>query len=102
MARYMIAAEEDLSNGDSLGTEAGGIEIAVFNVDGDLYAIQNVCIHKQGPMYQGDLDEDNCSVYCPWHSWEFDLETGQFAVDETKQLRTFDVEVENGEIWVEI
>ena len=112
MGRHNIGSIEDLPAGESLGTVVDGLEVAVFNVDGELYAIQNKCIHKQGPLYQGetdcgtdfdsDSDSDSCSVYCPYHYWEFDLESGEYVVDDSKQLRTFDVDVDDGEIWVEI
>ncbi|MFC6766115.1 Rieske (2Fe-2S) protein [Natrinema soli] len=102
MARHRVAAAGEVSKGGSIGVEVDGLEIAVFNVDGDLYAVQNTCVHKEGPMYEAEVDEENRTVHCPWHYWEFKLETGEFVVDEQKQLRTFDVEVEDGEIWVKI
>lgn len=49
--------------------------VAMFNVDGTLYALDGVCPHQGGPLGQGTLA--GCVVTCPWHGWQFDVRSGQ-------------------------
>ena len=62
--------------------QVNGLEIAVFNVGGQLYASGAVCPHEGGPLEDGTLDGD--VVICPWHGFDFDLKTG-----ECRWIRTF-------------
>jgi len=75
--------------------------VAIFNLNGEFYAIDNVCPHQGGPLGEGYL-EGNGVVSCPWHSWNFDIRTGQSPIDPDMKVRTFPVRVENGEIIVQI
>ncbi|MEM1282759.1 MAG: Rieske 2Fe-2S domain-containing protein [Chlamydiota bacterium] len=49
-------------------------EIALFNVEGTIYALENQCPHAGGPLAEGDVKDG--IVTCPWHAWEFNLKTG--------------------------
>ena len=60
------------------------------------HAIQNSCIHRGGPLSEGDLDGD--LVTCPWHFWQYDVTTGKCRSNPDAELRTYQVKVENGEI----
>ena len=102
MTRHVVGPVDDLPEGEGLGVEVDGVQVAVFAVGGEVYAVQNVCPHKEGPMYRGEVDEDDCAVYCPWHYWEFDLRTGANPVDPSQRLRTFEAGVDDGELWVEV
>ncbi len=62
--------------------ELGGILIALFNVDGKLYAIGAVCPHEGGPLDEGEVD--GTTVVCPWHGSVFDLETGAVLTPPAK------------------
>lgn len=100
MREYVVGTTDEVPPGEGIGRTIDGLEIAIFNVDGQFYAIQNSCQHKGGLMYEGEVDEESCSVYCPWHWWEWDLESGRSPVDPDKQMRTFETEVINNEIRV--
>lgn len=102
MARHVIGPIDEFSSGEGKGVMVDGVELAVFAVDGEVYAVQNVCPHKEGPLYRSRVDEESCVVYCPWHYWEFDLATGANPVDGSTRLRTFKAGVKDGEIWVEV
>jgi len=74
----------------------GNEEIAVFRPRaGGLYAIQNRCPHRNGPLAEGVTDA--CHVICPYHGHKFDLQTGRGA-EKGKAVKTFEVKEENGEI----
>ena len=75
--------------------QAGNRDIAVFNIDGDFYAIENECTHEGGPLSQGMVF--GSTVSCPWHFAEFDVTTGE-SLDEIApcDVRTYEVVVEDG------
>jgi 3-phenylpropionate/trans-cinnamate dioxygenase ferredoxin component len=52
------------------------LEIGVFNCAGTVYAIEDRCSHDDGPLVEGELDQDGCTVECPRHGSRFDLRTG--------------------------
>ena len=53
------------------------LEIGVFNCAGDLLAIEDRCSHDNGPLAEGEFDEESCTVECPRHGSLFDLRTGK-------------------------
>lgn len=94
-----VCGVDDLADGEAVVQEVGGTTVAVFSVAGDVYALENVCPHQGGPLGEGKV-EDGC-VYCPWHGWQFDLETGEH-VHGKASARSFPVSVDNGEVFVSV
>lgn len=82
-----------------------GTEIAVFKVGENVYAVLNTCPHNQSHvMYDGYIDE-NLYLACPIHGWQFHLETGATPPQSTDlgaKLETFNVKIENAEVWIEL
>ena len=76
-----------------------GQEVAVYNVDGQLYATQNNCTHRGGPLCEGTLAGE--IVTCPWHGSQFNVRTGE-VVDGPAEvpLKTYRVEVRDGKVFV--
>lgn len=121
MGEHVVAQTEDLSEGDRVLTEIEGREIGVFCVDGEYYAFVNWCVHQGGPICEGKLTgqqeaefdresletslewtgEDSV-VACPWHGWEFDLESGENISQNDHQLPSYPVRVEDGDIIVSV
>ncbi len=80
-----------------VNTPAG--KIAVFRtMEDQVYAIENRCPHKGGPLAEGIVHGG--SVTCPLHSWVFDLSTGQALGADVGQVRTFPIDVVDGRIFV--
>ncbi|HVK40540.1 MAG TPA: nitrite reductase (NAD(P)H) small subunit [Candidatus Kapabacteria bacterium] len=75
-------------------------QIALFNVDGELHAVTNICPHQHSPVIVDGMIED-CTVTCPLHGWAYDLRSGR-ALGGGARLKTFDVRVVEGVIWVEV
>ena len=80
--------------------EVDGAQIAVFNVNGEFCAINNVCPHRGGPLGEGDLE--GSLVTCPWHGWQFDVKTGQSPVNPAAAVKTFVCKVEGSDVCVEV
>lgn len=75
------------------------IEIALFQVDGEIYAINNICPHQKFPvLYEGEMED--CTVTCPMHGWKFDIRSGQCLEGGNALLKTYEVRVEDGQILI--
>ncbi|WP_336361465.1 Rieske (2Fe-2S) protein [Haladaptatus sp. ZSTT2] len=114
--RHHIASEEELAtDGSRLITEIRGKEIAVFRVNGEYYGVLNYCVHQAGPLCEGrvvgdtEIGDDGWSwvstregeiISCPWHAWKFDIKGGKCIDDDRYSVPTYDVEVEDGEVYV--
>jgi len=95
-----VASRAEIAEGTGRCVEAGGRKIALFNVGGNLYAIDGVCKHRGGPLGEGELD--GCNVVCPWHGWEYDVTTGKNIDDENIRLDCFAIRLEGDDILVEL
>ena len=94
-----IARLQDLDARGRALVKVAGREIALFRVDGRVYAIQGRCPHRQGPLVRGFV-EPGPSVRCPMHGWCFQLETG--ASDRPAHATVYPVRVEGDEIAVRL
>jgi nitrite reductase (NADH) small subunit len=96
-----VARVEDVPPGTVKTVQAGEEEIALAHCGGGFYATEGHCLHLQGPLGEGLLDDD-CLLTCPWHGWQYDVRTGENDFDLAIKLRTYDVQVENGEVRVRV
>jgi 3-phenylpropionate/trans-cinnamate dioxygenase ferredoxin component len=79
------------------------LEIGVFNCGGDLMAIEDRCSHDDGPLAEGELDPDRCTVECPRHGSLFDLRSGRpLTLPAYEPVDTFPVRVEDGMVRLEV
>ncbi len=95
-----VARRGEIPEGTGKTVEAGGKPIALFNAGGNFYAIHNTCLHRGGPLGEGDLE--GTTVTCPWHAWEYDITTGCNLDDETRKVACFAVRLEGDDILVEV
>lgn len=119
MTKHNIGTVEDFSENEGTEVDIDGIKLAVFKVDGDIYAIQDRCPHKNLPLHlagkdsftdedsiegvgkQGKVNAEKRSINCPWHYLEWNLETGENPVID-QRIPTFDVEIVDDNVLVEI
>ncbi len=80
--------------------EFGEEAIALFNVNGEFYAINNTCLHRGGPLGEGELNGK--IVTCPWHGWEYDVTTGENVYDPKLKVKTYKVLIQGSDIFIEI
>jgi nitrite reductase (NADH) small subunit len=97
----------------------GRAGIGVFNINGSYYAVRNICPHKHGPLCMGEVsgrsfanappsspgadlsfDEEGEVLRCPWHSWSFQITTGQCLVDPDMRVKTYPVRIDGEDIVV--
>ncbi|MDY6773595.1 MAG: non-heme iron oxygenase ferredoxin subunit [Candidatus Nanohaloarchaea archaeon] len=94
-----VCSVDDIDEGEIEGFEVAGEEILVARVDGEFYAIGNVCTHQQCHLSDGWLEDR--SVVCPCHSAKFDLETGEVErppADDPEPV--YETEIENDKVLV--
>lgn len=97
MSEYVSAGDAaDIPPGTGRTVVIRGRPIAVFNVDGTYYAIEGTCLHRGGPVGDGDLE--GTTVTCPWHGWQYDVTTGCHLLDPSVGLTKHDVRVEDGAV----
>ncbi len=96
-----VAAIEDIPPGERLLVELEGIRIAVFNLDGDYYAIEDVCTHDGGPLVEGEV-LDGGQVECPRHGARFDIRTGEaLSMPAFEPTPSYEVQIDGGDIYLE-
>lgn len=98
---HEIAKTGDLNPGSAMLVEVDGKEIALFNVEGEYYAIANECSHVGGPLCEGDIENDK--VICPWHGAEFDIKSGEALCDPAEgPVESYKVIIDGDVIKIEL
>jgi nitrite reductase (NADH) small subunit len=96
-----IGAESELpAENEAREFPCGEKTICVANVDGRITAMDNVCLHRGGPLGQGVIDEG--TLVCPWHGWAFDPATGEAIHNRTARVSVYPIKIENGDVLIEL
>ena len=95
-----IASTSDLAPGECKVIETNGRTLALFNVGGTFYCIDNTCPHSGGPLGEGSLDGD--SVTCPWHGWSFNVKDGSCIFNVGLKQDVFPVTVQGDDLLIQI
>jgi nitrite reductase/ring-hydroxylating ferredoxin subunit len=93
-----VANISDVPAGRAAVVEISGRTIALFNVNGEFFALDNTCFHRGGPLAEGFVDQNNLTVQCPWHGWIYSLATGGCTFDSMSRVEKFEVIVEGEEV----
>lgn len=100
MAFLRAAKKEEIPAGTIREFQLDGKTVAVANVGGKLFAINNVCLHRGGPLGQGELDGQ--IVTCPWHGWRYDVTNGKLVTNPAVGVEIYPIEVRGDDIFVDI
>jgi nitrite reductase/ring-hydroxylating ferredoxin subunit len=101
MAEFVkVANLSELAPGSAKAVEVKGKAIALFNVEGTIYATDNTCLHRGGPLGEGELMGE--VVICPWHLWEYNVRTGEMVGNSSVKVVTHPVQIEGGDIKVAV
>jgi toluene monooxygenase system ferredoxin subunit len=98
MTRRTAVRKDDLWIGEMVGVDVDGRRILIVNVDGNICAYEDRCLHRSLPLSQGKLV--GTRLLCRAHEWEYDACTGQGVNPAGISLRRYDVHVEDGDILV--
>jgi 3-phenylpropionate/trans-cinnamate dioxygenase ferredoxin subunit len=104
VAEIDVAPAEELPPGTmKLVTAGPGTYVGVYNCGGSLHAIEDRCSHDDGPLCEGEWDEDLCRVICPRHGSAFDLATGRpLSLPAYEPVQTYPVRIANGVVVVDV
>lgn len=110
MDRHIICKVSELPPGERKIVELGGRSIGVFNINGEFYALRNLCPHKGAPLCAGQLKDLVTSqkpytyalqregeiLRCPWHGWEFDIKNGRSTFNPHRlRVKSYEIFVES-------
>jgi NAD(P)H-dependent nitrite reductase small subunit len=95
---YRVASIGEVPPGAARPVEVAGEEIALFNFNGEYFAISDMCPHRGASLAEGFLDGGK--VYCPLHCFDFSLKTGECATVPSLRVRTYEVKIEGEDIFV--
>jgi nitrite reductase (NADH) small subunit len=96
-----IASESELPlNNEAKEFPCGEKTICVANVNGTITAMDNVCLHRGGPLGQGTIEKGK--VVCPWHGWAWDPSSGQAAHNPNAKVAVYPLKIENGDVLIEL
>jgi 3-phenylpropionate/trans-cinnamate dioxygenase ferredoxin subunit len=104
MPEFDVAPADEFPPGSSkLVTVAPGTLVGVYNCGGRLYAIEDRCSHDDGPLCEGDWDEETCTVVCPRHGSAFELSSGRpLSLPAYQPVETYPVQIVDGIVRVDV
>ena len=95
-----VAEPNEIADGGSKIVHFQGREIALFRVKDQYFAVQNNCLHRGGPLGEGEVRD--YEVTCPWHGWKYNLMDGSLSLIPTLKVKTFLVKVGPEGVFVEV
>jgi len=117
--RHIAGRSDGIPEGGRLVVDIGDVTVGIFRVKGALFAYENTCPHMGGPVCQGlvipavreivndtrvstgyAFDESEMRIVCPWHGYEFSIETGSHPAKQSIRLKRVAVEEEGGDVYV--
>jgi nitrite reductase (NADH) small subunit len=121
MAEVFVCKSDALIEGGVLIWRHGSLEVGIFRHNGKLYCYRNTCPHQGGPVCEGvrrhsveDIyaadglfigqryNLNDMHIVCPWHGYEFHMDTGTHAGDAAVRLQKFEACERDGEIYVDL
>ncbi len=101
MSRFVrMATLEELPVGGAKEVEFEGRVYALFNVDGQISAIDGICPHQGGPLVDGPLE--GTTVTCPWHGWQFDVRSGKTPLGSKIKQAIYEVRIDGQDVLVAV
>lgn len=100
MSFVAVGRLADFESGKGKKVVVNGRHVALFRLGDEFHAIDNLCLHKAGPLCDGDIDND--VVTCPWHGWSYQIRTGILVQDPRVGVSRHEVRIEGDEISVRL
>lgn len=121
MSEQRVGSVRAFKDGEKRVILIGGVEVGIFQLDGEFYAWRNVCPHHGGPVCQGRIftrvianvapdrtvhgcsyDESKRHIVCPWHGGEFNIRTGHHAGTDALSLDPIPAIIRDGEVFLRV
>lgn len=116
MALHHVADLDELEEAKAKIVSVAGRSIGIFKSNGKVYAVRNLCPHKRAPICRGQLrgtflpsdpssfvfGMENLVLQCPWHGWEFNLETGAALCGQTARLTLYPVTMQDRSVFLDL
>lgn len=99
-AFHRVGSVAALRGGQPLEASVDGKLVAVFAVGDGFVATQGICPHATGPLHEGEVE--GRVLTCPWHGWQFDLDSGVCEEDPCLKLERYEVRIEGDDILVRV
>jgi nitrite reductase (NADH) small subunit len=99
MGFVRAARKDEIPAGSIREFQVDGLTVAIANIGNKFYAINNTCLHRAGPLAQGELR--GTSVTCPWHGWQYDVTNGKLIMNQTVGVKTYAIEARGEDLWIE-
>jgi nitrite reductase (NADH) small subunit len=81
--------------------DVNGRHVAIFRLGDDFYAIDNLCLHRGGPLCEGTIDDTHV-VTCPWHGWSYEIKTGTMVQDPRVGVSKHEVRIDGDLVHVRL
>ncbi len=102
MSKFVkVAKKSEIVDKSSKCIEVEGKRIALFNINGEIYAIDNTCTHSGGPLSEGFIEGEE--VECPWHGARFNIKSGEvLAAPASEGVAKYNVRITSDDVEVEV
>ncbi len=101
MSDYVLCKVSELpSEGEAREFECAGKTICVAKANGEITAMDNVCIHRGGPLSQGTIEHGK--IVCPWHGWTFDLKSGAATHNASARTNVYPIRIAGDEVKIDL
>lgn len=95
-----VAKAGEVPEGEGRVIKVDGVDVALFHLDGEYYAIDNTCVHRGGPLGEGMCD--GIVVTCPWHGWQYDVTSGECQNVPGEGVESYEVRIEGDDVQVKV
>jgi len=92
---------DEFTPGQGRMVTVNGRHVAMFRLGGEFFALDNMCLHRGGPICEGMIDDKEV-VTCPWHGWSYEIRTGTMVQDRRVGLSKHDVKIDGDRISVRL
>ncbi len=94
-----VGRVEDVPLGHAARVEVDDVPVAIFNLDGELFCLDDTCSHAEASLSDGDLDSSRCAIECPLHGSAFSLRTGEpLSLPAVEPVRVHQIDTSDGVI----
>ena len=96
-----VGSINDFTPGQGKMVIVNGRHVALFRLGDEFFALDNLCLHKAGPLCEGEIDGRDV-VTCPWHGWSYEIRTGTLVQDPRVGVSKHDVRIDGDQISVRL